>query len=204
MSDDQRDETLYRYPDSRVLRNKLDLRDASALAYAERMLVRQRMEEGCPTGDFDLPHLQDIHRHLFQDVYEWAGEIREVPLRKGSSQFFEPQRIGLAMQDIHARIKKQNYLSDLPADIFADEAGTILGDLNLVHPFREGNGRTQLIYLKQLSEAAGHEIDLTKIKRDQWIEASIEASRAAPNYNPLRQCIAETMPHLNRSYDWSQ
>ena len=92
----------YQYPGSAVLRNKLDIRDAKALDFAERMLVRQRMGEGCPGGDFDLTPLQVIHRHLFQGVYEWAGETRQVPLAKGDSHFFPPNRIGLAMPGLPA------------------------------------------------------------------------------------------------------
>lgn len=201
MSGDERDQQLYRYPGSAVLRNKLDMRDAKALDFAERMLVRQRMEEGCPGGDFDLPHLQVIHRHLFQDVYEWAGETRQVPLAKGDSHFFPPNRIGLAMQDIHSRIVKRDYLRGLRPERFAEEAGTIIGDINLVHPFREGNGRAQAIYLGQLGKRAGHKIDLTRLEQKRWIEASIRASRATPDYEPMRECIRKAMPGFTRVRD---
>ena len=199
MTGEERDQQLYRYPGSTVLRNRLDIRDAEGLEFAERMLVRQRMEEGCPNGDFDLTHLQAIHRHLFQDVYEWAGEIRLVPMAKGESQFFPPNRIGLAMQDIHSRILKLDYLRDLRPDQFAQEAANIIGDVNVVHPFREGNGRAQVLYLQQLGERAGHKIDLTRLERERWIEASIRASQAVPNYDPMRDCIHEAMPSLTRN-----
>ena len=76
MRNSEKDQKLYTYPNSPVLRNKLDLRDADALERAERLLVQQRIEEGIPRGNFSLDHLQAIHRHLFQDVYEWAGDIR--------------------------------------------------------------------------------------------------------------------------------
>ena len=142
--------------------------------------------------------MQALHRHLFQDVYEWAGELRRVPLAKGESRFFPPDRIGLAMQDIHSRILKQNYLRGLRPDRFAEEAGTIIGDVNIVHPFREGNGRTQAIYLQQLGERAGHEVDLTRLDRECWIKASIRASQADPDYEPMRACIREAMPSLTR------
>lgn len=194
MTGDERDQQLYRYPDSAVLRNKLDLRESKALEFAERMLVRQRMEEGCPGGDFDLAHLQVIHRHLFQDLYDWAGDIRQVPLAKGDSRFFPPNRIGFALQDIHDRIVKQNYLRGLRPERFAEEAGTVTGDVNLVHPFREGNGRAQAIYLQQLGERAGHKIDLARLDRDRWVGASIRASRADPDYEPMRACIRAAMP----------
>ena len=78
MSDDP-----YVYPDTRVLKNKLDFRDAQALDQFERRMVAQRIAEGVPSGDFDLRHLQAIHHHLFQDVYDWAGQVRAVEIAKG-------------------------------------------------------------------------------------------------------------------------
>ncbi len=78
-------------PEFAVLRNKLKIRDASTLEAAERQLVAQRVLETLPTGDFDLDHLSAIHCHLFQDIYEWAGEIRTVEISKGGTQI-QPRR----------------------------------------------------------------------------------------------------------------
>lgn len=199
MSGDELDEKLYKYPGTDVLRNKLGIQDAAALDYAERMHVRRQVVKGCPSGQFDLTHLQAIHRHLFQDVYEWAGEIRQVPLRKGDSQFFPPSRIGLAMEDIHRRLVKQNYLCNLDEAAFSKGAGTIIGDINLVHPFREGNGRTQLQYLQQLGIKAGHIIRLSEIDPKQWIEASKRANRATPVYDLMRECITQSLDGHRRN-----
>lgn len=201
MNGESLDVQLYLYPGTKILRNKLGIQDVDALNYAERMLVRDRMVQGCPGGDFDLAHLQAIHRHLFQDVYDWAGEIRRVPLSKGKSRFFPPDRIGLAMQDIHSRIVKQDHLRGLRPDRFAAAAARIIGDVNVVHPFREGNGRTQAIYLQQLGERARHPIDLARLDRERWIEAFICASRADPDYDPMRDCICAAMPGRDRDQD---
>ncbi|MEP0392648.1 MAG: hypothetical protein ABJ205_00845 [Erythrobacter sp.] len=76
MSHEERDTALYRYPDSSVLRNKLDIRDKAELNRAERLLVTQRQRGDIPKGKFDLDHICAIHNHLFQDVYNWAGEPR--------------------------------------------------------------------------------------------------------------------------------
>jgi len=198
MNGDELDERLYKYPGTDVLRNKLGIRDAEALDYTERMHVRRQIVKGCPSGQFDLTYLQAIHRHLFQYIYEWAGEIRQVPLRKGDSQFFPPNRIGLAMQDVHNRLVKQNYLRSLDRAAFAKEAGTIIGDINLVHPFREGNGRTQLQYLQQLGVRAGHIIHLSEIDLKQWIEASKRANRATPDYDLIRECITNSIQSMTR------
>ena len=92
-----------------VLRNRLDIRDAAALEAAERELVALRLLEPVPAGDFDLDHLKAIHRHLFQDVYAWAGDVRTVEIAKGESRF-QPQRfIAASMADIYRRIVAAGY-----------------------------------------------------------------------------------------------
>jgi cell filamentation protein len=167
MSDDP-----YVYPGSKILRNKLGLRDAGQLEAFERRAVTQRMREGVPTGDFDLTHLRAVHGHLFQDVYDWAGEIRTVELSKPGSQFMFRQYIQNGMADVHRRIVAADYFKGAPREAFADEAARIIGDVNYVHPFREGNGRTQLLYLKQLSEMVGHPLDLRQVEPAAWLEGS--------------------------------
>lgn len=190
-------DTEYCYPpDYTVLKNKLDLRDTDQLERVERRMVVQRIVEGIPSGDFDLAHLKAIHRHMFQDIYEWAGEIRSVEISKGDSQFQFRQYIDTGMTDVHRRIKTHNHLKNLDPEQFADIAGEIMGDINYVHPFREGNGRTQLQYFKQLAEQAGHSADLTMIKKDAWMGASKQAHLG--NYRPMSQCIAAAIgiePH---------
>jgi cell filamentation protein len=79
------------------------------------------------------------------------------------------------MADVHRRIVECNYLRDLPVDAFAAKAGEIIGDINHIHPFREGNGRTQLTYLLQLAAQAGHRVDVRRIERQKWYSASIAA-----------------------------
>lgn len=193
-------DTDYCYPpDYRVLKNKLNLRTTEELERVEREFVTLRAMEDLPTGDFDLAHLRAIHRHLFQDVFDWAGEIRTVEISKGGSQFQFRQYIETGMTDVHRRIKTHNYLRNLPTDQFADLAGEILGDINYVHPFREGNGRTQLYYFKQLAENAGHQTDLTRIEQKAWMAASKQAHQG--NYAPMSTCILETLQDRSHGHD---
>ncbi len=178
-------------PDFTVLQNKLGIRDAPTLEAAERRFVAQRLLEAVPTGDFDLDHLRAIHRHLFQDVYEWAGEVRTVEIAKGGSGFQPRRFIGTGMADVHRRIVAAAYFRGTSPERFADGAGLILGDVNHVHPFREGNGRTQLQYLKQLAERAGHGIDLTRLDRDAWMDASRRSHDGLPD--AMIQCVREAL-----------
>lgn len=143
MSDDP-----YVYNGTRTLRNKLNIRDPIELDRVERQLVWTRIQEPIPTGNFDLKHLRAIHRHLFQDIFDWAGEIRTVEIVKGESQFQFRQYIETGMADVHRRLISAHFLRGLEPGDFAQKATVILGDVNYVHPFREGNGRTQLHYFK--------------------------------------------------------
>lgn len=75
------------------------------------------------------------------------------------------------MADVHRRLTAAAFLKRLPADVFVAQAAEIIGDVNYVHPFREGNGRTQLLYLERLAEGAGHPLDLRRLSRERWIPA---------------------------------
>lgn len=181
----------YVYAGTSVLRNRLGIRDAHELDRVERQLVRERILEGIPNGDFDLRHLKAIHRHLFQDVYEWAGKIRTVEISKGESQFQFRQYIETGMADVHGRLVKAGFLRKVQRPAFAAGAARIIGDVNYVHPFREGNGRTQLQYLKLLATQAGHSLDLTKIDATRWLDASKEAHLA--RYDLMARIIDDAL-----------
>ena len=192
------DKTYCYPPDYNILKNRLNIRDVQQLERVERRLVTQRHTEGIPEGDFDLAHLKAIHKHLFQDIYDWAGEIRTVEISKGGSQFQFRKFIETGMADIHRRIKAHDKLKNLPADQFSELAGEIIGDINYVHPFREGNGRTQLLYLEQLADQAVHTIDLRKIDQGAWMKASRQAHQG--NYQPMSKCITDAF-ELDREQD---
>jgi cell filamentation protein len=146
----------------------------------ERQLVIVRSREGIPDGDFDLDHLRHIHRHLFQDVYDWAGELRTLEISKGGEPFQLRGFIETGMADVHRRLVAGRYLHGQVREEFAASAAEIIGDINFIHPFREGNGRTQLNYLKKLAMRAGHPIRLARLRSQEWIEAS-QASRRLQN-----------------------
>jgi cell filamentation protein len=185
------DQDPYLYPNSSVLRNKLGITDRDLFERIERRLVVQRATEGIPSGRFDLGHLRKIHRHLFQDMFDWAGEVRSVEIAKGGSQFQLRRFIETGMADIHRRLVAQQFLRGFDRAVFADAAATILGDVNYVHPFREGNGRTQLFYFEQLAEQAGHPIDLGRLQQDLWIEASRAAHQG--DYRAMAEAIGGIM-----------
>jgi cell filamentation protein len=188
------EEDPYLYSGTSVLRNSFDIRDAAYLEYVEREIVLQRAREGIPTGNFDLAHLCAIHRHLFQDIYDWAGQVRTLEIAKGGSQFQFRRFIETGMIDIHRRLVHADFLKGLNAKDFAAAAGQIMGDVNYVHPFREGNGRTQLYYLQQLALQAGHPIDLGVLDPERWLAASKAAHMG--NYTPMGDEIRRALIRL--------
>jgi cell filamentation protein len=179
----------YVYSGTRTLRNHLGITDPLVLYRVERKFVAERISEGVPRGAFDLAHLQAIHRHLFQDIYEWAGEIRTIEISKGAQQFQFRQYIHTGIADVHRRLVRSRFLTGLSPQDFAQQVAVIIGDVNYIHPFREGNGRTQLQYLKLLAEQAGNPIDLTILDSKRWIEAS-QISHAA-DYGLMASLIVE-------------
>jgi len=180
-------EDPYVYPGTKVLRNKLDLRDPATLAALERRMVAQRIMEGVPRGAFDLEHLQSVHRHLFQDVYEWAGEIRVTELSKGGQQFLLRRFIESGVADVARRIAEAKSFKGLSLPGFAREAGRVIGDINYIHPFREGNGRTQLQILRQLAEVAGWSFVVRRIDPAAWLQASRRSHGG--DYAAMTDCI---------------
>ena len=181
----------YTYPGSAVLRNKLGLVDAARLDRIERLLVTQRATEGIPTGRFDLDHLRAIHRYLFQDVYDWAGGNPHRGNREGRS----PVPIPSVYRDWDAGHPPPPRAGHVPVSLkpagFRGGGGADRRDVNYVHPFREGNGRTQLLYLEQLAGQAGHPIDLARLNPQRWIEAS-RASHDG-DYGPMSAAITQTL-----------
>ena len=159
-------------PDFSVLKNKLGIRDVTQLDETERGLVQSRILEGSPAGQFDAAHVKAIHKHLFKDLYEWAGDYRTVEIGKGGRWFHNHQFIEQGMAEVERIIQGGKLGQGMNADQFGDYASEVIANLNYVHPFREGNGRTQMEFLGQLSERAGHELNTEKIQRDVWIAAS--------------------------------
>ncbi|MEJ0079364.1 MAG: Fic family protein [Alphaproteobacteria bacterium] len=124
-------------------------------------------------------------------MYDWASELRTVEISKGQQQFQFRKFIETGMADVHGRLSRARFLKGRPAADFAAEAAVILGDINYIHPFREGNGRTQLQYLKQLAAGAGHILDLTRIAGPEWLAASV-ASHSA-DYQPMARALEKAL-----------
>jgi cell filamentation protein len=163
----------YTYKNSTVLINKLDLREQAELDAFEAEISSARAEEPLPEGNLDFTHYKAIHYQLFQDVYEWAGEARTVRIFKGGNPFCFPENIESQAARLFAKLEVDSFLQNLGGSEFADKAAHFLAELNAIHAFREGNGRSQLTFFALLADYAGHPIDLEELDPDKMLEAMV-------------------------------
>jgi cell filamentation protein len=161
------------YPGSTVLINLADLEDADALLEFETIRVGLRSRDIPPMGAFDPSAYCSLHRHLFGDVYGWAGEYRSIRTGKGGNWFAYPEYIEAEMNRLFARLDQPAFLPGGEADDFIAMVADFLADLNAIHPFREGNGRTQLVFVRQLGLRAGHPFRSEAVEADEFLDAMI-------------------------------
>ena len=184
----------YCYPGSTVLRNKLDIRDDSTLNDAEQQLsaVAAATIEFSPPP-CNLASLQKIHRTLFSDLYDWAGELRTVGISKQDTRFCQPDYMVKEAGKIFKGMASANWFEGMSRSDLIVAVADAYSDLNVVHPFREGNGRTQRILFEHLVMNAGFEISWWGVENDEWLYANIAAYNCV--LEPLQQvfdgCIGQ-------------
>ncbi|MBS0331321.1 MAG: Fic family protein [Proteobacteria bacterium] len=167
----------YAYKNSDVLRNKAGLRDAALLEAFELEMTALRAEEALPFGRYGPAHYRAVHRHLFQDVYSWAGRYRTVRTAKSGNVFCYPEHIAASMVALFARLQTAPFTGAADFGAFAASAADFLAELNAIHPFREGNGRCQLTFLHLIAERAGHPLDLRRVEPVAMILAMVASFR---------------------------
>ncbi len=148
-------------------------------------------------GAFDGAHYKAIHARIFQNIYPWAGEFRQINMNRPASfpfalvPFMEKNLNGTL-----AKLAAENHLQGLDAAAFANRAAYYLGELNSIHPFREGSGRTQREFIRQLAAAAGYRINWNRISRKQMVDASIESHNLGRNiaFSALIASAIEPVP----------
>ncbi len=165
----------YCYDGTDVLKNRAEIRSQDALDTFETAMTFARSEEPLPTGRFTARHYGRLHHHLFQDVYVWAGKYRTVRMSKGDNAFCYPEYIDQEMQRVFANLGRTQAFRSSNADVFATAAAHVLAEINAIHPFREGNGRTQLTFLVLLGNRAGLQVDLDHLDPEAILDAMIRS-----------------------------
>jgi cell filamentation protein len=179
----------YTDPVTGVLRNKLGLNTTGELAAAEREITHAALillRETPVRPTYDLPHLCAIHRRIFGHIYEWAGQIRTVAIAKGIP-FCLPQHIESASAGIFSALRGENFLRSLERVPFIDRLTFYLGEVNAIHPFREGNGRTQRAFFEQFARDAGFRLSWQHLDAVRNIDASAAIMRG--DAEPMRKML---------------
>lgn len=183
-------DSRYCYTNSNVLKNKLGITDGNLLHTAEREITALRIANAKLNridGSYDLDHLRRIHRYIFGDIYDWAGELRWVDISKGNV-FCKYEYIEQNADKLFAQLKLECYLKKAPTSDVPQRLAYYLGEINILHPFRAGNGRTQRLFIEYLAEDAEYSVDFAEVTDREMIEASADAF--ACNYEKMNALFA--------------
>lgn len=166
------------YENSTVLKNKFNIRDAKQLDIMElsvtSMLIAKAAIE-IPFENVDFDFYKNLHKYIFADIYDWAGTVRTVDMSKKGTNFCAADKINERGQRIFQRLSNLNFLKDIKGDTFIVEFTDLYCDLNYLHPFREGNGRTQRLFLSMLVSHLGMSLDFAQIDADYLMIATIKS-----------------------------
>jgi len=170
---------FYCYPESKVLINKLDIRDNDELHQVERDLSYPKITylgTNPIKGVLDLKYLQKIHRYVFGEIYSWAGHIRGGKFfTKGDTVFCVADMIPAYAENIFGKLRSEKWLRGLERTVFIERLAYYMGEVNALHPFREGNGRTQRVFFVELARRAKYELDYSQAEPNELLEADIAA-----------------------------
>ncbi|MDM8534132.1 Fic family protein, partial [Clostridiaceae bacterium HSG29] len=174
--------SIYCYPDSTVLKNKLNIEDHDELKKVEKELTFMKIDalyESPITGTFDITHLKKIHKYLFNDIYDFAGKLRMEDIEKIEpvyTKFLNHNDIKNHLILLFKDLKEENYLIAYSKDEFIKRSSYYLGELNYIHPFREGNGRVIREFYRNLALFNGYKINWWFISKDNLINSFVNAT----------------------------
>jgi len=181
---------VYCIPGTAVLKNKAGITDQEQLDEFEGDFTAIRLLELTQNpveGSFDLAHLCKIHQYLFQDVYEWAGEVRTVDIIRGDSRFCNVRHIQSYSNTVFSALAAEKYLVNLEPKVFANRLAHYLSEINAIHPFREGNGRVQRLFISQLAKQTGYSLDYSALDQAELYPVMQESFLG--NAKPLADLI---------------
>ncbi|EOZ2150519.1 Fic/DOC family protein [Campylobacter coli] len=209
-------ENLSEFDKFLIKTNKIGAKSLDELFRKERMITNKKALElgkNPIKGNFDYQHLKDIHKALFEDVYTWAGQDRmQMGLKEKFAKYapngaiinFVPgKELDKYSKIIFDELAKNNYLKNSKdLNHFAKNLAKFMGEINALHPFREGNGRTQRIFLNELAKNAGYKLDLNLISKHKMIHACVEASQLKPGR--LEALIKNNLKNFRQNLDLEQ
>lgn len=167
------------YPGTSVLVNKLGIQNQDQLDENETLIVgvKSLQFELAPFPEpLDFDYYKKLHRFLFDELYEWAGTVRSIDLSKQHTRFCPASEIESLAGRMFSRIEQMDFLCGLPRNDFIAELTDFYSSVNYLHPFREGNGRIQRLYFRQLAQRAGYKLDFAAVDSDRMMIATIHAA----------------------------
>lgn len=188
------DEDPYIDRKHKVLKNLAGITDPKQLEIYEDAVADASMLE---ISDFirkrkiDFALWKEVHKVMFSDVYKWAGQIRTVRMSKGISIFANPQFIERSAKDLFSQLEQENFLQRAPLDKLAARLAFYYNELNAIHPFREGNGRSLKVVITEIARRAGFRILWDRLSFRENIAASIEGFNG--NYQPFTDIFRRIM-----------
>lgn len=185
---------FYCYPNSKVLRNKLGIKDDKTLDAAEREISGLKAVEFTSNPfveSLDFNYIKKLHQFLFSDIYDWAGETRIIDISKGNI-FCQHELIEVNTKALMSELRTENYLLD--SSNISERLAYYLGDLNSIHPFREGNGRVQRLFISELARRAGYDLNFVNITPREMVIASDKAFQH--DYKSLEQLIHKSLTRI--------
>lgn len=188
-------QSLYCYADSDVLKNKLNIRNRDELKHAEEEItaLKQYMLMESPIkGRFTKTQLMNIHRFLFEDIYPFAGHIRREQISKGDTMFFPPHLIGQELDKVFSKAHNEKMLHEKERKHQIEYLSYIMSELNIIHPFREGNGRSIRELIRCMALCYGFSLDWSLVDRDTMIDAAVRSVvDSMAFYDIIVKCVVE-------------
>lgn len=185
--------SIYCYPDSSVLKNKLDIRDPVLLRKVEADLSSARQAEIFRTpvvGRFTATHLCNIHRKLLGDVYSFAGHFRREDIAKGTTRFVTYSQIKEKLQRLLGQLQQEKWLENVPFEAFVARSAYYMAELNYIHPFREGNGRAIREFMRLLFLHNGYVVQWDAVDVEALLNAMIDSVYDTAYLEQiLKQCL---------------
>lgn len=186
------------YPGTTVLINKLDIRSQAALDDVERVVTGIHMveiEKEESDEPFTFEYYKSLHKRLFGDLYDWAGELRKVDLSNKGTVFCKAENLEEIGAAVFDRLQRKKEFRNLSCKAFVKEITGLYNNINMLHPFREGNGRTQRLFFTLLIRRAGHDINFSTVDSDELMVATIYAAQGITDQ--LREYFNRAIIYIN-------
>lgn len=186
----------YCYEGSNVLINLLGITDEKALQKAEQDLTElTALDIELKLPPYNVDYLCNIHQRLFEDIYAWAGEFRSIDISKGDTRFCNCSRIEAEAKKLFRELSNVNFFLDDTREELVAHAAELYVELNMIHPFRDGNGRAQRILFEHIIINCGYEFSLDSINENEWIQANVSGVNC--DYGPMigifDKCIGQKL-----------